>query len=370
MAIDAAGNIYVTGETLSSNLPVTAGAFQTKHAGRPGTIIGILGTSVSDAFVVKLSPSRQIVYATYLGGVGFDTAAAIAVDPSDNVYLGGRSSVDFPITPGAYRTQGGGAFAAKLNAAGAALVYSTFLGDNGSGITSGIAIDSAGNAYVGGSTSSPNFPTTPGAIRSAIGAGNSAAFLVKLNPAGGAALYSSILGGRGYSFGEGVAVDSQGNAYFAGSTDAADFPVAAGAFRESVAGNGDAFVVKLNPAGSALVYGTLLGGGGDDRASGLTIDSTGNALVSGSTFSTDFPVTADALPKRFAGSPCLVTSGSPFGNPPAVTLCGDAFAAKLDATGSTLAYSTYLMRKRRGVSGGGRRRRRRRHVRGRLDRLK
>jgi uncharacterized protein (TIGR03437 family) len=409
MAIDASNNIYLTGETLSSNFPVTAGAFQKKHAGQPGTITGILAPTPTapDAFVVKLNPSGQIVYATYLGGAGadaglgiavdsagsayvvgstssqnfpvtagavqtrlagnsdvfvaklspdgstlvyatylggagFDTAAAIAVDSSNNAYLGGLASADFPTTPGAYRVQGGGAFSAKLNPAGAALVYSTFLGDNGSGIASGIAIDSAGNAYAGGSTSSPNFPTTPGAIRSTIGAGHSAAFLVKLNPTGAAAVYSSILGGHGDSFGGSVAVDSKGNAYFAGSTDAADFPVTSGAFQKALAGNADAFVVKLNTAGSDLVYGTLLGGSGTDRASGLAIDSAGDAFVSGSTFSTDFPVTQDALPKRFAGSPCLFTGGSPFGNPPLVGLCGDAFAAKLDARGSTLAYSTYL----------------------------
>jgi uncharacterized protein (TIGR03437 family) len=132
-----------------------------------------------------------------------------------------------------------------------------------------------------------------------------------------------------------VAVDAQGNAYLAGSTEAADFPAASGA------GNADAFVVKLNPAGSALVYGTLLGGSGADRAYGLAIDSAGDALVSGSTASTDFPVTADALPRRFAGSPCLLTAGTPFGYPPLVTLCGDAFAAKLNAAGS-VAYSTSL----------------------------
>jgi uncharacterized protein (TIGR03437 family) len=408
IAIDASNNIYLTGETLSSNFPVTAGAFQTKHAGTPGTITGILGgTAVPDAFVVKLNPSGQIVYATYLGGAGadaglgiavdasgsayvvgstssqnfpvtagafqtrlagntnifvaklspdgstlayatylggagFDAAAAIAVDSSNNVYLGGLASGDFPATAGAYRAQGGGAFAAKLNPAGTALVYSTFLGAGNSGITSGIAIDSAGNAYAAGSTSSANFPTTPGAIRSTIGAGNSGAFLVKLNPDGAAAIYSSLLGGHGDTFGGSVAVDSQGNAYFAGSTDASDFPVTSGAFQKSVAGNADVFVAKLNPAGSALGYGTLLGGSTTDRASGLAIDSAGNAFVSGLTFSTDFPVTPDALPKRFAGSPCLITGGTPFGNPPLVAPCGDAFAAKLDASGSTLAYSTYL----------------------------
>src|ERR1039458_9143230 len=318
IAIDASNNVYLTGETLSSNFPVTAGAFQKQHAGQPGTFTGLMALNgvAPDAFVVKLNPAGQIVYATYLGGAGadaglgiavdsagsayvvgstnsqnfpvtagalqtrlagssdvfvaklspdgsalvyatylggagFDTAAAIAVDSSNNAYLGGAAAADFPTTTGAYRAQGAGAFAAKLNPTGTALVYSTFLGDNGSGVASGVAIDSAGNAYACGATYSSDFPTTPGAIRGAIGPGNSAAFLVKLNPTGTAAVYASILGGRGDSSGAAVAVDSEGNAYLAGSTAAADFPLTSGA------GSADAFVVKLNPAGSALVYGTL-----------------------------------------------------------------------------------------------------------------
>jgi len=402
IAVDSSSNVYLTGETLSSNFPVTAGAFQKKHAGQPGTFTGLMApiAVAPDAFVVKLNPAGQIVYATYLGGagadaglgiavdsagsayvvgstnsqnfpvtagalqtrlagntdvfvaklspdgstlvyatylggMGFDTASAIAVDSTNNVYLGGAAAADFPTSPGAYRTAGAGAFAAKLNPTGTALVYSTFLGDTGSGGTSGVALDSSGDTYACGTTYSTTFPTTPGAIRSTIGAGNSAAFLVKLNPTGAGAVYASILGGRGDSSVAAVAVDAQANAYLAGSTAAPDFPAGSGA------GSTDAFVVKVNPAGSALVYGTLLGGSGADRASGLAIDSAGNALVSGSTASTDFPVTADALPKRFAGSPCLLTAATPFGYPPLVTLCGDAFAAKLDAAGS-VAYSTYL----------------------------
>jgi uncharacterized protein (TIGR03437 family) len=408
MAIDASNNVYLTGETFSSNFPVTPGAFQQKHAGQPGTITGILGIATSNAFVVKLNPAGQIAYATYLGGSGgdaglgiavdsagsayvvgttgsqnfpvtpsvlqshlaggtdifvaklspdgskliystylggsaFDSAGAIALDSSNDVFLGGlTASSDFSTTPGAYQSKGAGAFVAKLDATGATLIYSTFLGDDGNGNVSGIAVDSAGNTYAGGSTFSPDFPVTPGAISGTAGSENSAAFLVKLSPTGSAAIYSALLAGAGDYVGGPVAVDSLGDVYFAGNTNAADFPVTSGALQKSLAGGSDAFVVKLNPAGSALVYGSLLGGSGDDQASGLAIDSVGNAFVSGSTFSTDFPVTPDALPKRFAGSPCLITSGTPFGNPPLIRPCGDAFAAKLDATGSRLVYSTYL----------------------------
>jgi len=179
-------------------------------------------------------------------------------------------------------------------------------------------------------------------MRSAIGGGNSAAFLVKLNPTGTAAVYAAILGGRGDSLGAAVAVDSQGNAYLAGSTDAADFPVTSGAFPKIGGRQHGRVRGKAQPGGIGLGLRNFAGGRGIDRALGLAIDSAGGALVSGVTFSTDFPVTADALPKRFAGSPCLLTASTPFGNPPLVSLCGDAFAAKLDATGSTLAYSTYL----------------------------
>jgi uncharacterized protein (TIGR03437 family) len=408
MAIDAANNIYLTGETFSSNFPVTPGALQQKHAGQPGTITGILGIATSNAFVVKLNPAGQIVYATYLGGSGgdiglgiavdsagsayivgntssqnfpvtpgvlqshlaggadifvtklspdgskliystylggsgFDSAGAIALDSSNNVYPGGSTaSADFPVTPGAYQSKGAGAFAAKLDPAGASLIYSTLLGDNGTGGVSGIAVDSAGNAYAGGSTFAQDFPVTPGAISGTVGSGNSAAFLVKLTPTGSTAIYSALLAGAGDYVGGPVAVDSASDAYFAGNTNAEGFPVTSGAFQKSLAGGSDAFAVKLNPAGSSLIYGTLLGGGGDDQASALAVDSAGNAYLSGSTFSTNFPVTPDALPKRFAGSPCLITSAAPFGNPPLIRLCGDAFAAKLDATGGTLSYSTYL----------------------------
>jgi hypothetical protein len=199
--------------------------------------------------------------------------------------VGGLASSDFPTTPGAYRVQESGAFVAKLNPTGTALVYSTSLGDSSSGITSGIALDSAGNAYAGGSNSWPNFPTTPRAIRSTVGAGNSAAFLVKLNPTGSSAAYPTILGGRGYSFGGVVAVDSEGNAYMAGSTDASDFPASSGAFQTSGAGGADPFLAKLNPSRSTLVYGTLLGGSSVDAAAGLAIDLAGNAFIAGETFS-------------------------------------------------------------------------------------
>ncbi len=408
MAIDASNNIYLTGETRSSNFPVTPGAFQQKSAANPGTMTGLLGPPATpNAFVVKLNPAGQIVYATYLGGSGgeiglgiavdstgsayvvgttlsqnfpvtagvvqpkfggdidsfvaklspdgskliystylggsdVDAISAIAIDGSDNVYLGGASfSSDFPTTPGAYLTKGLGAFAAKLNATATALVYATFLGDDGQGGVTGIAIDSGGNAYAGGTTSALNFPTTPGAIHGVLTAENSAAFLVKLNPAGSAAVYSAVLAGAGSSGGGPVAVDSLGDAYFAGGTNAPDFPVTSGAVLKST-DYSHVFVVKLNPAGSALVYGTFLGGSGNDLVSGLAIDSSGSAFISGMTYSTDFPVTPDALPKRFAGSPCLFTSGSPFGENPLIEPCGDAFAAKLDAAGSTLVYSTYL----------------------------
>jgi hypothetical protein len=163
IAVDAAGNAYVTGFTFSRNFPTTAGAFQTTF--RPG----------GDAFVTKLDPTGStLVYSTYIGGTGNETGQAIAVDGAGNAYVAGTTqSDDFPITPGAFQTTGGGpvdafaddAFVAKLDATGSLLVYSSYVGGSDTDSIGGIAVDAAGNAYVTGSTLSGDFPTTPGALQ-------------------------------------------------------------------------------------------------------------------------------------------------------------------------------------------------------------
>jgi hypothetical protein len=205
------------------------------------------------------------------------------------------------------------------------LSYSTFLGGSGSDQGVGIAVDSSGNAYVAGNTTSTDFPTTLGAFQPAL-RGFRAAFVTKLNPTGTALVYSTYLGGSGYDFGYGIAVDSSGDAYVTGSTSSTDFPTTPGAFQTTCSGsclNSDGFVTELNPAGSALVYSTYLGGSASDEGSGIAVDASGSAYVTGGTRSSDFPTTPGAFETTCSGSICV-------------------FVTKLDPSGSALVYSSYL----------------------------
>jgi hypothetical protein len=241
IALDTAGNAYVTGYTTSKDFPTTPGAFQPTFGG---------GNNFH-AFVTKLNATGTVVYSTYLGGSVSDQGAGIAVDTAGDAYVtGATTSTDFPTTAGAYQTTfGGGAFDAfvtKLNPTGTALVYSTYLGgteadDDGTGI----AVDSAGNAYVTGYTGSTDFPTTAGAFQTTFGGGSYDAFLTKLNPKGSGLAYSTYLGGTGYDQGYGIAVDSAGNAYVTGITESTDFPTTAGAIQTTFGGGTDAFVAKF-----------------------------------------------------------------------------------------------------------------------------
>ena len=295
IAVDAAGSAYVTGTAHSTNFPTTPGDFQTTYGGN------------GDAFVTKLNPKgTALVYSTYLGGTSYDYGYGIAVDGAGNAYVTGyTASSDFPTTPGAFQTTyaggNGDAFVTKLNPKGTALVYSTYLGGSDSDGGYGIAVDSAGNAYVTGYTASTDFPTTPGAFQTTFG-GNGDAFVTKLNPTGTALVYSTYLGGTRGDLGLGIAVDSAGNAYVTGYTASSDFPTTPGAFQTTYGGNQDAFVTKLNPKGTALVYSTYLGGTSGDFGLGIAVDSAGNAYVTGGTEFTDFPTTAGAYQTTYGGT--------------------------------------------------------------------
>jgi hypothetical protein len=233
-----------------------------------------------------------LVYSTYLGGTGNDDGLAIAVDSSGNAHVTGStaSTIDFP-TQSAYQgTHGGGGdvFVTKLNAAGSALIYSTYLGGIGSDYGRGIAVDSNGNAYVTGSTTSTtDFPTLS-AFQGTHGGGTYDVFVTKLNAAG-SALYSTYLGGSGDEIGYAIAVSNVGYAYVTGWTDSTtDFPTTEFAFQGSNAGDVDAFVTLLDDLGSGLTYSTFLGGTFNDYGRGIAVDSFGYAYVTGYTWSTDF----------------------------------------------------------------------------------
>jgi hypothetical protein len=190
----------------------------------------------------------------------------------------------------------------KLNPGGTSLVYSTYLGGSGDDFTEGIAIDGSGNAYVIGGSTTGNFPTTPGAFQSVFGGGSGDSFVCKLDPAGASLVYSTYLGGSDTDFGSGIAIDSAGNAYVTGNTYSGNFPVTTGAFQITSGGGYDAFVTKLNPSGTGLIYSTYLGGGSNDEGSGIALDSFDDAYVTGDTQSGDFPTTAGAIQTALNGS--------------------------------------------------------------------
>ncbi|MEY2541815.1 MAG: hypothetical protein QOI22_1417 [Verrucomicrobiota bacterium] len=324
IAVDSAGHVYVVGETTSTNFP-TLNQYQTDQTN-------------TDAFVIKLdtnaSGAASLLYSTYLGGSGIDIGHGIAADSAGNAYVTGQTlSTDFP-TLNQYQTDQGGAdaFVTKLdtNATGAAsLLYSTYLGGIGTDLGIAIAVGGLGNVLVTGDTDSNNFPTFHEYETYQPGQTSTSAFVTKLDPsASGAAslLYSTYLFGvNGENHGTGVAVGAGGKIFVTGWTESGAFPTL-NEYQTDQPGV-DAFVAKLDPSLSgvaSLLYSTYLGGGGDDIGNGIAVDSAGNAYVTGTTSSTNFPVLNQYQ-----------------GNQPNT----DAFVTKLDPDASgaaSLLYSTYL----------------------------
>lgn len=344
IAVDPSGDAYVAGAALAG-MPVSPDAFQTRNMGQ-----GISG------YVAKLNPNgSQLIYATYLGGTyGADAIYGIALDSTGAAYLAGTAmSSDFPTTSAAFETVDTTpgepySFVSKLKPDGTGLDYSTYL--VGKGVISGfsaptgaanrIAVDSNGNAYVAGVTADTTFPVTPGAFQTTYSTNPSnpilyfrfTGYIVKLDPTGAREVYSSFIGGTYIASAEDVAVDPSGNAYVTGWTygDNVTTPDSFQPFSAAV----NAFVAKINPAGSAFVYSTYLGGScildaatPGDAGYGIAIDNLGNAYVSGQTCSYDFPVTTNAVqtgPEHQSG------------------LLSEAFLSVLNPNGSALIYSTYM----------------------------
>jgi hypothetical protein len=308
IAVDPSGYAYVAGTTSSADFPATSRTYHGK----------------TDVFVTKLNPSGTgLVYSTFIGGTASDTANGIALDSAGNAYVtGNTNSTDFPVTVNQF-TAGEHAFVLRLGTTGN-IVYSTALAGDGLDIGNAIATDASGAAYVAGVTFSTNFPVTAGSYKTTASGGGDA-FVAKLSSTGQVS-YATYLGGISYDFATALAVDALGNAFVGGNTMSTDFPVTPGAYASAFAGVEDAFVVKLNPAGSSLVYATYLGGSGSDYLTGLAVDAAGNCYVTGSTGSHDFPITPGAF---------STTRGS-------VSFNGSGFLTKLNATGNSLLYSTFL----------------------------
>jgi IPT/TIG domain./Beta-propeller repeat. len=350
IAVDSSGRAYVTGATDSKNFPLSQ-PFQ-----------GTFGGSTYDSFITRLSADGSALsYSSYLGGSGNDLATAVTVDSSGNAYIAGYTfSTNFPNTNG-FQTSFAGrifdAFLTKVNAAGLAVAYSTYLGGNTYDLATAVAVDASNNAYVTGFTFSSNFPTKA-ALQGTIAAGNcnsggsssncADAFVAKINTAGSGSaslVYSTFLGGGKNDYGNAIAVDSTGSVYIAGTTDSTNFPTVS-PLQAANAGYYDTFVAKLNPSGSALVYSTYFGGIGYDEITALRVDGSGRAFVFGSTASQDFPLKSAFQAAHGGGSSALLdktVAAPPGGSTFAlITIASDAFVARIETSGSTLGYASYL----------------------------
>jgi hypothetical protein len=330
IAVDSVGRAYVTGET-NASLPTTANAYQSSNPGtRYAAFVMMFDTTASGIASLKYSsffgiPSNTGAYGTSGNG--------IAVDESGHIYLAGSAGDGLPTTSGALQASlAAGVFCnpysdalvvcpngflAKIDptASGAqSLIYSTYLG-GGDDQVNAIVVDASGNAYVTGSTASAGFPVTPGAFQTTGFVNHTRtvteAFVTKLNAGGSKLVYSTFLGGNSPNSGNGIAVDSFGNAYVAGNFRAggvsnAFFPVTPDAYQSTftkISGDSqEAFLTKVNPAGSGLVYSSYLGGIGDDVATAVAIDQTGDAYVAGYTGSSNFPTTLGAFQPSVDGT--------------------------------------------------------------------
>lgn len=354
IAVDAAGNAYITGQAHTLDFPTTTGAFQTAGANICGS-----------PFVTKLNPDgTALVYSTYLDATGAatirDSGNAIAIDSPGNAYVtGSTESATFPTTSGAYQTVNhtvgnllgiptGTVFVSELNPTGTSLVFSTFLGGSIGEAAHAIALDASGNIYVAGGTESDDFPTTPGSFEPVQGEiyeqeGIGTGFVTKLHAGGSTLAYSTFLGGSSISNGStvnSIAIDSSGHAYAAGTTTSGSFPVTSGSFITQATAPTLGFISKFNEAGSALMYSTYIGPttnqgpivgpgpypGTDIQA--IALDSNGNVWMTGNTASKAFPIVLSAFQWNNTGA--LANGGS------------NAFIAELIYTGTALHYASYL----------------------------
>jgi hypothetical protein len=320
LVLDAHANVYLTGETRSSDFPLVNPLIATQ----PGNY---------DAFVAALDRTgSRLIFSTYLGGKGNDFPHAIAIDRRGDIYVAGfTQSLDFPTTPGAFQTAcatlpgapicSGDAFVTKIDGLGSQLLYSTYLGGSRSDGASGLVVDFRGHAYIAGGTSSADFPIL--APYSAELNGFSDAFIAELNADGSGLVFSTFFGGSGFDGANDIGHDLFGNIYIAGTTGSKNLPVLNAFQSTNGGGSGDAFVAKFNASGGRLIYASYLGGSGSEILPHLAIDAFGSLAVCGATNSADFP-TVDPIQAAYGGG------------------TWDLFIAKISPDGARLQYATYL----------------------------
>ncbi|MFX0060797.1 MAG: SBBP repeat-containing protein [Candidatus Hermodarchaeota archaeon] len=315
IAVDAVGNSYITGETSSNDSFPLKNAYQNNFT----------DDDVLDLFVAKLnSTGNGLVFSTYLGGYGPDYGTAIAVDATGNSYITGMTeSSNFPMKNAYQNTYGGGdydAFITKLNATGNGLIFSTYMGGNGHDWSYDLAIDATRNTLITGYTTSTNFHMQ-NAYQDTYGGGEYDGFVTKLNAAGTGLVFSTYLGGSNADKGLGVALDDLGNTYVTGQTDSSDFPIIE-AYQNTLSGNSDAFLTKLDATGSNLAFSTYFGGTDDDYGRSVEVDAIHDIYILGDTRSVDFP-TLNAYQNISGGDQ-------------------DCFMMHLNASDTTLMFSSYL----------------------------
>lgn len=335
--VDVSRNVYVTGVSYSTNFPTSPGALY----GSNQATSDWYSEGSPDAFVAKYDANGNRVFSTYLGGNRDDSGAAVTVDTSGNVYVAGTTGpgrrqgwgdlgLTFPFTPGAYKStytaDTGSApdlFIAKLNPTGSALLFAAHVAGSGPQHARAIAVDANNNVYVAGDARSPHnasaFPTTAGALqRRSATATASDFFVLKLNAAGSALIYSTLFGGSKTETLNGMAIDSTGAAWIAGSTTSTDMRVSPNAFQPSSGGgppqitHTDGFLAKINPQGTALLYGTYLGGNDSDDITAISVDVHDNVYIAGETSSSNFPLTQNPYSATGPGFFGKVTAAGSF----------------------------------------------------------
>lgn len=340
IAVDSAGDAYIAGLASSNDFPTIPTSYQPQK-----------NSTTYGAFITELDPTGSgLIYATFIGGTtgNGDQANAIALDSTGNAYItGSTQSANFPVTPGAPQQSNNTilndhltGFVTKLNAGGASLGYSTYLGGSTQGDSGfGIAVDSEGSAYVTGIAVSTDFPVTSGTFVSTSSPRGTPLFVTKYNPSGSQLAYSALLFGNNGSQGNAIAVDGSGNAYVTGYSVASNYPTTTGAFETgnpieptSPFSEGKcAIVTKLSPDASALLYSTYLCGlGTGSQGNGLAIDSEGSAYITG--FTTVGSTPGDTFP----------TTPGAYKTAPDGDIQNEVFLTKMKPDGSGLAYSTYI----------------------------